>query len=359
METLHSLSGLEQKNFEQTVDGKPVKLFLLKNNNGAQIAITNYGARIAALIVPDKYGKPVDVVLGKNSIEAYLDEKEPYFGAICGRTANRIDKATFRLNGRVYRLKENDKRNSLHGGVKGFHAVVWEAKQLDNQTIELSYLSPDREEGYPGNLAVTVVYTLSDKNELRIAYTAKTDKITLINLTNHSYFNLSGEGNPTIEDHLLEIDADSYLPATDELIPLGRPEMVEDTPFDFRKPRRIGDQIEVEHTQLIFAGGYDHNYVLNRMRDGLQPVAKAASPKTGITLNVLTTEPGLQLYTGNFLNGGFEGKNGHTYPRRSAFCLETQHFPDSIHHPNYPTTVLRPEDTFKSETVYVFGAVGR
>jgi aldose 1-epimerase len=355
MENICSLSGLRKCDFQQTVDGKVVDLFFLRNKQGAEVAVTNLGAKIAAIIVPDKNGNPTDVVLGKSSAGEYLNEQEPYFGAICGRTANRIDKGCFRLEGREYHLRVNNGPNCLHGGIKGFNAVVWDVQQIDAQTLKLGYLSSDGEEGYPGNLSVIVTYVFTDNNELKIRYKAYCDQTTIINLTNHSYFNLSGEGNPTIGDHLLEIDADYYLPTNDEAIPLGLPEMVEDTPFDFRKPYPVGTRIDTEHTQLIFGNGYDHNYIINRNGDGLQFCARAVSPVTGICMEVFTTEPGVQLYTGNYLDGSFIGKNGHRYPKRSAFCLETQHFPDSIHHPNYPTTVLKAGDVFTSETVYSFG----
>ncbi|MDR1563318.1 MAG: galactose mutarotase [Dysgonamonadaceae bacterium] len=349
-----SSSGLQRYDFQQIVEGKPINLFFLKNKSGSEVAVTNFGAKIAALILPDCNGNPTDIVLGKNNISEYQNQQEPYFGAICGRTANRIANGNFLLDGKEYQLPVNNGPNCLHGGIKGFNAVVWDAKQIDAQTLELQYLSPDGEEGYPGNLSVKVTYTLTDENELRIIYSAQTDQPTIINLTNHSYFNLSGEGNPTINDNILEINADYYLPTDDVAIPLGLPEPVEDTPFDFRKPYPIGDRIDTEHTQLIFGNGYDHTYIINRKEDGLQFCARAFSPKTGIQMEVFTTEPGVQLYTGNYLDGSFIAKNGHRYPKRSAFCLETQHFPDSINHSDYPTVILKPEDTFKSETVFKF-----
>ena len=337
-----------------TVDGKNTELFLLTNTNGVEISITNYGGKIVSICVPDKNGNWVDVVLGKNNIVDYMNEQEPYFGAICGRTANRIANGRFFLEGNEYQLAVNNGPNNLHGGIKGFNAVVWNAKQPDEKTLELTYLSKDGEEGFPGNLQITVVYHLTDDNSLEITYEATTDKPTIINLTNHSYFNLSGEGDPYIGDHSLVINADYYLPTNDVAIPLGKPEEVEDSPFDFRSAHTIGERIEEEFTQLIYGNGYDHNFNLNRSEDGLTFCAKATSPKTGITMEIYTTEPGVQLYTGNYLDGSFTGKNGHIYPKRSAFCLETQHFPDSIHHPDFPTIALYPENKFRSKTTYKF-----
>jgi aldose 1-epimerase len=262
------------------------------------------------------------------------------------------------LDGEKYELAINNGPNSLHGVVKGFNSVVWDAKQIDGQTLQLSYLSPDGEEGFPGNLQVMVVYRLMDDNALEIDYLAKTDKTTILNLTNHSYFNLSGEGDPYIGDHELQINADSYLPTNDVAIPLGAPEAVEETPFDFLSQQTIGARIDEEHTQLIFGNGYDHNFIIRKNEENeLSFAAKAISPKTGIVLETYTTEPGVQLYTGNFLDGSFVGKNGHTYPKRSAFCLETQHYPDSIHHPEYPSVVLMPDETFRSKTIYRFSVI--
>ncbi|MCL1938146.1 MAG: galactose mutarotase [Candidatus Azobacteroides sp.] len=349
--------GIEKKNFEKIVDGKPVELFILRNQKGMEMSVINYGAKIVSLLVPDQRGQVKDVVLGKNSIEEYLNDQEPYFGAICGRTANRIADGRFTLEGVEYVLVQNNAPNSLHGGPKGFHAVVWDAYQPDEQTLQLSYLSKEGEEGFPGNLKVKVVYRLTEENALEIDYEAATDKTTLVNLTNHAYFNLSGEGDPSIEDHVLQIQADSYLPINAVAIPLGNPEKVAGTPFDLRSPHAIGEQIGEDDTQLLYGKGYDHNFVLNPGDMALNWAAKVVSPKTGIEMDIYTTEPGIQLYTGNFLDGSFTGKNGHIYPFRSAFCLETQHFPDSIHHPDYPETILRPGETFRSKTVYAFTVV--
>jgi aldose 1-epimerase len=349
-----TLGGLDRKNFQKTVDGKPVDLFILSNKAGAEISAINYGGKIVSIHVPDKKGKMVDVVLGKSNIDDYLNSQEPYFGAICGRTANRIANGQFSLEGNEYHLAVNNGPNTLHGGIKGFNAVVWDAKQLDDQTLELTYLSKDGEEGFPGNLSVTVTYQLTDENALEITYQATTDKTTVLNLTNHSYFNLSGEGDPSVDDHELQINADYFLPTNDVAIPLGIQEQVEDTPFDFRTLLTIGGRIEEESTQLIYGNGYDHNFILNEGGKGLIFCAKAISPKAGIVMETYTDQPGVQLYTGNYLEGNFPGKNGHTYPKRSAFCLETQHYPDSIHHPDYPSTVLKPGEVFQSKTIFKF-----
>jgi aldose 1-epimerase len=345
----------DKKEFQKIIDGKTVDLFFLNNRKGTEISVTNYGAKIVSILVSDKEGKKTDVVLGKSNIDDYANDQEPYFGAICGRTANRVANGKFSLEGSEYNLVTNNGPNSLHGGIKGFNSVVWDASQPDEQTLELTYLSKDGEEGYPGNLSVKVTYRLTDDNAVEIEYKATTDKTTILNLTNHSYFNLSGEGDPYIGDHQLQINADYYLPTNDVAIPLGKPEHVDETPFDFRTPHTIGERIEEEFTQLIYGNGYDHNFNINGAADNkLILAAVAVSPKTGIVMKVYTTEPGIQLYTGNYLEGNFAGKNGHQYPKRSAFCLETQHYPDSIHHSDYPSVILKPKEVFESKTVYQF-----
>jgi aldose 1-epimerase len=354
MNKLNSPERLDKKDFQKTIDGKEVELFLLTNTNGVEISVINYGAKIVSLYVPDRNGNWIDVVLGKSNIDDYMKNQEIYFGAVCGRTANRIANGRFYLEGCEYQLAVNNGPNNLHGGIKGFNFVVWDARQLDDSTLELTYLSKNGEEGFPGNLHVTIIYRLTEDNALEISYEATTDQTTIINLTNHSYFNLSGEADPYIGDHTLVINADYFLPTNDVAIPLGRPEEVEDTPFDFRSEHTIGERIEEEFTQLIYGNGYDHNFNLNRSGEGLVFCAKAVSPKTGIAMEVYTTEPGVQLYTGNYLNGSFVGKNGHRYPKRSAFCLETQHYPDSIHHPDFPSVILKPEDKFQSKTIFKF-----
>lgn len=354
MENMKSLSGLSQKDFEKVVDGQQVGLYILTNKQGAEVTVTNFGAKIASILVPDKDGKLIDVVLGKSNIDDYMNDQEPYFGAVCGRTANRIANGRFTLNGKEYKLAVNNGPNSLHGGVKGFNSVVWNAEQIDAQTLKLSYTAADGEEGFPGKMDVTMIYKLTDDNTVEITYQAVADQDTIINLTNHSYFNLSGEGDPNIGDHTLQINADYFLPINDVSIPLGAPASVKGTPFDFLSMQAIGARIDADDTQIKNGSGYDHNFNINQGGNGLVSAAKAVSPKTGILMEVFTTEPGVQLYTGNFLDGGFIGKNGHAYPRRSAFCLETQHYPDSINHPDYPTVILRQGQEFNSKTQFKF-----
>ncbi|MDR1809167.1 MAG: galactose mutarotase [Prevotella sp.] len=345
-------SGLNPQDFEAQVDGKPVRLYVLTNKSGAEVTVTNYGAKVVSLMVPDKAGKLTDVVTGHASIGEYLKSEEPYFGAVCGRTGNRIAKGKFTLEGKEYTLAVNNGPNNLHGGIKGFNAVVWDAKQLDAQTLELTYLSKDGEEGYPGNLATKVTYKLTDDNALDINYEAVTDKTTILNLTNHSYFNLSGAGDPYIGDHILKIYSDEYLPTDDTAIPYGKPEKVAGTPMDFTSEHEIGERIDEPFEQLIFGKGYDHTYILNKKAGNL--ALACYSPKTGIVMETYTTEPGVQMYTGNWMTGNFVAKNGQRYPMRSAVCFETQHYPDSINKPDYPTVVLKPSETFRSKTSYKF-----
>ena len=355
MDNKYTLSGLAIADFEKQVDGKGTELCVLTNSQGAELTITNYGAKIVSLMVPDKNGKLVDVVTGHKSIEDYLTSEEPYFGAICGRYGNRIANGKFSIDGIVYdKLAINNGPNSLHGGLKGFNAVVWDMNQTDKQTVILKYLSIDGEEGFPGNLEITVTYRLTNSNEVVISYCATTDKPTVLNLTNHSYFNLSGAGDPHIGDHLLTINADYYLPTDKTAIPYGPKEKVEGTPMDFRSPHLIGERINDNFEQLLFGKGYDHTYILNKEDNLLSFCARCSSPKTGIVMETFTTEPGVQLYTSNWTTGNFEGKKGQRYPERSAFCLETQHYPDSPNKPEYPTTVLRPGETFQSQTMYKF-----
>jgi len=354
MSKVLTLGGLKKVDFQKVIDGKNIDLFILTNKNGLEMSVTNYGAKIVSLHVPDRYGNMTDVVLGHNHIDEYLSSKEPYFGAVCGRVANRIANGRFRLDGNEYRLAVNNGPNHLHGGLKGFNAVVWDARQTDGQTIELTYVSPDGEEGFPGTLTTKITYRLTDDNAVQMDYAAQTDQPTIVNLTNHSYFNLSGAGDPYIGDHLLTINADTYLPTDETNIPYGDAKPVTGTPMDFRTPHTIGERIEEDFQQLIFGKGYDHTYVLNRNDDELSFCAQSVSPKTGIAMDVLTTEPGVQLYTGNWMTGDFVAKNNQRYPMRSAFCLETQHYPDSINKPQYPTVILRPGDTFKSQTNFKF-----
>lgn len=347
-------SGLNPAGFSGKVDGKDVQMYVLTNSNGAEATVINYGAKIVSLSMPDKNGKLTDIVLGHNNLEEYLNSEEAYFGAVCGRTGNRIAKGKFTLDGKSYQLAINNGPNNLHGGIKGFNAVVWDAKQIDGQILELSYLSKDGEEGFPGNLNVKITYKLTDSNSLDIEYEATTDKPTIINLTNHSYFNLSGEGDPSVNDHILVMHASQYLPTDDTAIPYGAPELVKGTPFDFTTAHAIGKRIEDDFQQLRFGKGYDHTMVLDKADGELALAVECYSPKSGIKMDIYTTEPGVQIYTGNWMSGNFEGKHRHRYPARAAVCFETQHFPDSINKPDYPSVVLRPGETFRSKTTHEF-----
>lgn len=354
MQTNQTKSGLALDGFSEKVDGKEVKMYILSNSKGAEATIINYGAKIVSLSIPDKTGKLTDVVLGHNNLAEYLNSEEPYFGAVCGRTGNRIAKGQFSLDGVTYKLAINNGPNNLHGGLKGFNAVVWDAVQTDNQTIELTYLSKDGEEGFPGNLSVKITYKLTDDNSLDITYEAITDKATILNLTNHSYFNLSGEGDSSVNDHILTIQASHYLPTDDTAIPYGKPEPVKGTPFDFTTSHTIGERIDNDFEQLHFGKGYDHTFVLDKKDGEMALAVECYSPKSGIEMKIYTTEPGVQVYTGNWMSGNFEGKHGHRYPARAAVCFETQHFPDSINKPEYPSVILRPGEVFKSKTSHQF-----
>ncbi|MDR1746790.1 MAG: galactose mutarotase [Tannerella sp.] len=355
MEKEHTRSGLYISEFQKVIDGKQVSLYVLSNRNGAELTVTNYGAKVVSLVVPDKNGKGTDVVTGHSSIDDYLTSEEPYFGAVCGRYANRIAKGRFTLDGVVYdKLAINNGPNSLHGGIKGFNSVVWDVKRKEAQLIKLSYISADGEEGFPGTLTTTVTYALTDHNEIVVAYQATTDRPTVLNLTNHSYFNLSGAGDPSVGDHLLTINADYYLPTDATAIPYGPKAKVEGTPMDFRTAHKVGERINEPFEQLDFGRGYDHTYILNKEDDELAFAARCESPKTSIVMDVFTTEPGVQLYTGNWMTGNLIGKHGQRYPMRAALCLETQHFPDSPNKPEYPSTVLRPDKLFDSRTIFKF-----
>lgn len=354
MQTNQTKSGLALDGFSEKVDEKEVKIYILSNSKGAEATIINYGAKIVSLSIPDKTGKLTDVVLGHNNLAEYLNSEEPYFGAVCGRTGNRIAKGQFSLDGVTYKLAINNGPNNLHGGLKGFNAVVWDAVQTNNQTIELTYLSKDGEEGFPGNLSVKITYKLTDDNSLDITYEATTDKATILNLTNHSYFNLSGEGDSSVNDHILTIQASHYLPTDDTAIPYGKPEPVKGTPFDFTTSHTIGERIDNDFEQLHFGKGYDHTFVLDKKDGEMALAVECYSPKSGIEMKIYTTEPGVQVYTGNWMSGNFEGKHGHRYPARAAVCFETQHFPDSINKPEYPSVILRPGEVFKSKTSHQF-----
>lgn len=342
--------------FHDTVDGKPTNLYILKNKK-ISAAITNYGARVVSLLVPDQKGTLTDVVLGYDSIGKYVHQPDSYFGAVVGRYGNRIAKGRFRLNGKEYTLATNNVPNHLHGGKKGFDAVVWTGKQLSDTSLELTYLSKDGEEGYPGNLQVTVTYTL-DSNALRVGYLATTDKPTVLNLTNHSYFNLNGQGSGTINNHLLQIYADSYTPVDATLIPTGKIEPVAGTPLDFRQPTAIGAHVgDTANAQIKNGLGYDHNFVLNPPVDDTVKPYHAATVRgdlSGIVLDIYTDEPGVQFYGGNFLKGTSPLKAGKKDDYRSAFCLETQHFPDSPNELSFPSTELKPGEKYQTRTSFVF-----
>ncbi len=346
---------VKKEPFGNTTDGKAVEIYKLANSHGMEVRIMTYGGVIVSLKTPDKTGHVADIVLGFDTLAPYLS-KNPYFGAIVGRYANRIGGARFTLDGKVYKLAANDGPNSLHGGLKGFDKVVWQAESFEKPGdggVILRYTSPDGDEGYPGTVHVTVTYTLDEKDEFRIDYQATTDKATPINLTNHTYFNLDGEGSGKILGTEMMINADHFTPVDSTLIPTGKIAGVAGTPLDFTKPTPIGARIEDKYEQLALGHGYDFNFVINRTGPGLTLAARAYDPRSGRVLEVDTTEPGVQFYTGNFLNG-VQGKHGHLYNQRDAFCLETQHYPDSPNKPGFPSTILRPGQTFHSTTVWKF-----
>lgn len=346
---------LSEEAFQDTVDGKSTDLYILKNKNNVQAAFTNYGGRLVSLLVPGKDGKMVDVVVGFKSAEEFVNSREPYFGATIGRYGNRIAKGKFTLDGTTYTLTKNNGPNSLHGGKKGFQAVVWDAQMIGNSAVQFTYLSKDGEEGYPGNLTSKVTYSLTDNNELVMEYEAVTDKKTVVNLTNHAFFNLNGEGSGTINNHLLQINADRYTPVDSTLIPTGKIEPVKGTPFDFTTAVAIGARVDEDHQQLKFGKGYDHNFVLNmKPGAGMFHAATAVGDLTGVVMEVYTEEPGLQFYGGNFMKGKNVFKSGTRDEFRTAFCLETQHFPDSPNQPAFPSTVLEPGKTYKTKSVYKF-----
>lgn len=344
---------LDKSAFQTTIDKKHTDLYTLKNERGMQVSITNYGGRIVSWLAPDKDGNYDDIVLGFDSIDGYLNANEIYFGALIGRFGNRIAEGEFSLNGSDYQLATNNGPNHLHGGPGGFHNVVWDATQLDHQHLVLQYISEDGEEGYPGTLKVKVHYILTDNNELKIDYTASTDKETPINLTNHAFFNLGGAASGSINDHKLLIEANSYTPVDSTLIPNGEITPVKKTPFDFRESKSIGKDLSENDKQLDYGQGYDHNFVLNKEKGNrLTRAAKVHDPESGRVLEILTTEPGIQFYGGNFLDGSDTGKEGKPYQHRTAFCLEPQHFPDSPNQSNFPSVVLEPDSVYHSLSVY-------
>jgi aldose 1-epimerase len=343
---------MSHKAFRKIINGKQADLYTLKNAGGMVCEITNFGGRIVRLFVPDKLGNFEDVVLGYNSIDEYLNSKETYFGAIIGRVGNRIDKASFKIGNKVYTLSPNDGENQIHGGAEGFHKQVWSANHHSDTELELRYVSKDGEGNYPGNLEVKVVYTLTDLNTLQITYTATTDKVTPVNLTNHTYFNLKGAGKGSIEDHLLQIHASYYTPIGKGFIPTGIITPVENTPFDFRVPALLRDRLAAQDDQLKLGLGFDHNFVLDGT--GMRLAAKIEEPESGRILEVKTNEPGMQFYSGNFLDGTSIGKGKVAYGHRSAFCFETQHFPDSPNQSSFPSILLQPDEVYHSICMYCF-----
>ncbi|HWX92857.1 MAG TPA: aldose epimerase family protein [Terriglobales bacterium] len=348
---------MKKQPFGKTGAGEPVDLYTLTNKAGMEATITNFGGIVVSLKAPDRNGRMDDVVLGYDQLDGYLTNKA-FFGALIGRYGNRIAHGQFKLGGTTYNVPKNDGENSLHGGNTGFNKRLWTAQDVSGphgQALELTYLSKDGEEGYPGNLSVKVVYTLTDTNELKIDYSATTDKETVVNLTNHSYFNLAGQGNGDILEHQLTLNADRFTPVDQTLIPTGELRPVKGTPFDFTKPAAIGSRIDQDDEQIKFGKGYDHNWALNSGgKGGVTLAAEAFEPKSGRVLQILTDQPGIQFYTGNFLDGSITGKGGKVYNHRYAFCLETQHFPDSPNHPSFPTTTLKPGQHYHTVTIFKF-----
>jgi aldose 1-epimerase len=343
--------------FGKTKDGRDIDLFTLTNGSGTEVKITNYGGYIVAIKTKDKAGKLDDITLGFDELSGYQGPN-PFFGCVAGRYANRIANGQFKLGDQTYTLAKNNGPNSLHGGVEGFNRKLWTAKEVskDGATgVEMSYVSKDGEEGYPGNLTVTMTYWLNNNNEVKIDYAATTDKETVLNLANHTYFNLAGQGSGDILKHEIMIAADKFTPVNDTLIPTGELKPVAGTPFDFTQPMTIGARIDDQKDQqIVFGKGYDHNYVLSKPAGTMGLAARVTEASSGRVLEVSTDQPGVQFYTGNFLDGSLKGKGGKTYPKRSGFCLETQHFPDSPNHPEFPTTTLKPGEQFKSSTVFKF-----
>lgn len=345
---------MKKETFGKLPDGREVFLFTLQNKNGIEVKITNYGGIISSILTPDRNEKFSDIVLGFNKLEDYLSG-HPYFGAIIGRYGNRIKDGKFKLNGKEYKLALNDGNNHLHGGIKSFDKVLWNCnivKKNGLEKLELKYLSPDGDEGYPGNLNVTVYYSLNETNELEIEYDAATDSATVLNLTNHTYFNLSGED--TILNHKLRLNAEYFTPIDNTLIPTGKLQTVLGTPLDFLTRERIGNRINDNYEQLFLGNGYDHNYVLNKRNDSVSFAAELVDDKTGRAVEVFTSQPAIQFYSGNFLDGSLTGKNGKKYLRRGGLCLETQHYPDSPNKPEFPKVVLNPDDDYKQITIYKF-----
>ena len=354
---IENICGLKRADFQAIVNGKDTDLFFLQNNQGNVVAITNYGGAIVAIMVPDREGHKANIIQGHDNIDDVITSPEPYLSTLVGRYANRICKGQFQLHGKQYNLPINNGPNCLHGGKKGFNAKVWDALQMNDHTLVLKYVSPYGEEGFSGEMRVTVVYTFGEDNDLSIEYMATTNKKTVVNLTSHGFFSLAGIANPTpsIENLVCQINADYYLPIDDTSIPTGEIRLVKDTPFDFREPKTVGQDIDADNEQIRHGAGYDHCFVLNKKEEGeLSFAAKITEPNSGRTMEVHTTEPGIQLYTDNWADG-YKGQNGATFPRRSAICFEAQHFPDSPNHTYFPSVVLEPGQQYTQKTVYTFG----
>ncbi len=351
-----NLCGLKRVDFQTTINGKQTDLYILKNNFGYEVAVTNYGGAIVAIMVPDKNGNVANVIQGHDNIQDVINSPEPYLSTLIGRFGNRIKDGKFQLNGKEYQLAINNGPNALHGGPTGFHARVWEANQVNDHAIVLKYVSSYGEEGFTGEVVVWVAYTFTDDNELIIKYQATANKKTIINLTHHGYFSLQGiaDPTPTVDNQVCEINADFYLPIDANSIPTGEILKVKDTPFDFTQPKAIGQDIDADHEQIKNGSGYDHCFVLNKKEEGeLSFAARLFEPVSGRTMEVFTTEPGMQLYTNNF-GAGHKGQHGTTFPRRSAVCFECQHFPDSPNRPYFPSVVLNPGEIYTQKTVYKF-----
>ena len=352
-----NICGLKRENFQATINGKETDLFILKNANGNEVAITNYGGAIVAIMVPDKNGNRANVIQGHDNIQDVINSPEPFLSTLIGRYGNRINKGKFQLHGKDYQLAINNGPNALHGGPTGFHARVWDAQMMNDQSLVLHYVSAYGEEGFSGELKTTVIYTFDDDNELVIEYLACTNKKTIINLTNHGFFSLAGIANPTptIDNLICEINADFYIPIDDTSIPTGEILKVDNTPFDFRTPKAVGKDIDADNQQIKNGAGYDHCFVLNKKEeDELSFAARITEPVSSRTMEVYTTEPGVQVYSDNWADG-YKGQNGATFPRRSAICFEAQHFPDSPNRSYFPSVILNPGEQYKQKTIYKFG----
>ena len=355
--TQASLSGLKREDFQTVINGKKTDLFFLRNRSGYEVAVTNYGGAICAIMVPDKYGQVANVIQGHDNIQDVINSPEPFLSTLIGRFGNRICHGQFQLKGKEYQLAINNGPNALHGGPTGFHTRVWDARQMGPRSLALHYISAYGEEGFTGECDVTVEFTFTDQNELILEYMATTNKKTIVNLTHHGFFSLAGIANPTptIDDLMCEINADFYIPIDDTSIPTGEIRKVEGTPFDFRQQKPVGRDIDADDLQIKNGAGYDHCFVLNKKEEGeLTFAARIEEPKSGRTMEVYTTEPGVQVYTDNWADG-YAGQFGATFPRRSAICIECQHFPDSPNRPYFPSVVLNPGEQYKQKTIYRFG----